>query len=304
MRGASDLVGDEARDRRQQRDRGLRDERRHEADGRRQVQCLHHIGRHVDDQIIHRGRHRERTDRKDGGELLLPEHLRDRRFLLRGRRRGRIVDMVADIDPDRADQHAEQERQPPAPGLQILRAHQRSQKCTEARAEQAADALARELPARDKTAALGHVLDQECGRGAELASRGKALHQPRQHHRDRRQDADRLEGRHQRQHQRAERHQHDRQHQRGLAAVAVSIGAEHDAADRADQERQAEAAEGQKQRGGRIIGWEERLGEVDREIGIDRDVVPFERVADRGCDDQAGDVLFGGSVGFGGDRRR
>ncbi|MGY4422757.1 hypothetical protein ACVWY2_005206 [Bradyrhizobium sp. JR6.1] len=76
--------------------------------------------------------------------------------------------------------------------------------------------------------------------------------------------------------------------------MTVGIGAEHDAADRADQERQAEAAEGQQQRGGRIIGREERLGEIDREIGVDRDVVPFERIADRGCDDQAGDVFLGG----------
>ena len=74
--------------------------------------------------------------------------------------------------------------------------------------------------------------------------------------------------------------------------MAVGIGAEQHAADRARQERQAERTEGQQQRGGRIAGGEERLGEIDREIGVDRDVEPFERIAERGRDDELDDVLF------------
>jgi hypothetical protein len=74
--------------------------------------------------------------------------------------------------------------------------------------------------------------------------------------------------------------------------VPVGIGAKHDAADRANQERQAEGTEGQQQRRGRIVVREERLGNIDREIAVDGDVIPFQRVADRGCNDQPGDVLF------------
>ena len=95
----------------------------------------------------------------------------------------------------------------------------------------------------------------------------------------------------QRHRQRAERHHHDRQQQRGLAAVAVGIGAEQHAADRPRQECQREAAEGQQQGYRRVFVGKERLGEIDREIGIDRDVEPFERIAERGRDHEPGDVL-------------
>ena len=110
--------------------------------------------------------------------------------------------------------------------------------------------------------------------------------------RDRRQDADGLVARHDRDRKRAEGHQDDRDHQRGLAAMAVGIGAEHDAADGANEECQSERAEGQQQRNRRIAVREKSLGNIDGEIAIGGDVVPFQRVADRDRNNEPGEALF------------
>jgi hypothetical protein len=46
------------------------------------------------------------------------------------------------------------------------------------------------------------------------------------------------------------------------------------------QERQRECAQRQQQRNGGIAVREESLRDMDREISVDGDIVPFERVAD------------------------
>ena len=93
-----------------------------------------------------------------------------------------------------------------------------------------------------KPAPLRHMLHQERGRAAEFAAGRKSLHQPRDQHRYRCDDANGRIGRHEGDHQRAQRHQQDRDHQRRLAAVAVGIHAEDHAAQRPGQERQRKCA--------------------------------------------------------------
>ena len=91
------------------------------------------------------------------------------------------------------------------------------------------------------------MLYQKRRRTSELTAGGKSLYQTRGKDGDWCQDADGLIGRHDRNRQRADRHQHDGNHQRGLAAVTVGIGTKNEAADRANQKRQSEGAEGEKQ---------------------------------------------------------
>jgi len=50
---------------------------------------------------------------------LLHEDGADRRIVLGGGRRRRVLDVIADVKADRPDQHAEQEWNAPAPALQI-----------------------------------------------------------------------------------------------------------------------------------------------------------------------------------------
>jgi len=135
------------------------------------------------------------------------------------------------------------------------------------------------------------MLDQKRRRASELAAGGKSLHQTRDDDRDRREDADGRIGGHQRHRKRPGCHHRDGDHQRRLAAMTIRIGAKHDAPDRADQERQSERSECQKQRNRLVVVWKECLRNIDGEIGVDGDIKPFQRVPDRGRDDKPGDVL-------------
>ena len=74
--------------------------------------------------------------------------------------------------------------------------------------------------------------------------------------------------------------------------MAVGIGAQHDAADRTDEESKSERAEGQEQRDRRIAIWKKCPGNIDGEIAIGGDVIPFQRVSDRDRNDEPGEALF------------
>jgi hypothetical protein len=158
--------------------------------------------------------------------------------------------------------------------------------------QQSAQSLTGELPACHEATPVRHMLDQKRGRTAELASGGEALQQTREDDRDRRENADGRVTRHQPDRQRTERHHDDRNHQRRLAAEAIGIGAEHNAADRPRQIRQTERAQRQQQRCRLVLVRKERFRDIDREVAVDGDIVPFQRVADRRRDDQLGNVLL------------
>ena len=75
--------------------------------------------------------------------------------------------------------------------------------------------------------------------------------------------------------------------QRGLAAGAVGVEAEDDAADRPHHEGDAEGRGGEENRGVVVLAREEQFRDHDRHKTEDREVVPLERVADHGGDDGA-----------------
>src|SRR5207342_2935461 len=62
----------------------------------------------------------------------------------------------------------------------------------------------------------------------------------------------------------------------------VGVGAKHEGTKRPHQIRHPECAESQKQRGCRVGSRKKQLGNGDGEIAVDEDVVPFERITDRG----------------------
>ena len=75
--------------------------------------------------------------------------------------------------------------------------------------------------------------------------------------------------------------------QRGLASCTVGVSAKDKCADRPDQIGCAECPE-RKQQGNRFVASrEEQAGDGDGEISVNQQIEPFERVADRGGQDNA-----------------
>ena len=172
----------------------------------------------------------------------------------------------ADVEPGRADQQAEDIGDAPAPGDQLLmrqscvvRAMPNSATMTEmmpvlAHCQLAAEALA-----------VAAVLDQEGDGAAELAADRKPLQQPRERDDDRRGEADRRIARRHHHQDRADHHQRDRQGQPGLAAVRGRYRLPiDDRAQRPHHIGEAERAEGDQQRHGRVAGRERTLRRSSR----------------------------------------
>ena len=79
-----------------------------------------------------------------------------------------------------------------------------------------------------------------------------------------------------------------KRHDQALAAAdPVDIGAEHDGADRAHQRAKPEHAEGIEQRGGLVLGREERLGDVRRIEAEQEEIELLEEIAAGGAQDGA-----------------
>ena len=194
----------------------------------------------------------------------------------------RLADVLADIEADRSDQQPEEKRHTPAPAFELVCCQQAEQDDTEKRCEHCGQPLPEPLKAREKAFVLFGVLDQESGRTAKLAGHSKALQQSRNKHSDGRHNPNCAVGRYDSHQTGPNRHNDDRQQHCGSAPVAVGIGAEHDGAERTHQIRHAERAEGQKQRGCRIGCREKQLGNRDGKIAVGEDVIPLERVANRG----------------------
>src|ERR1700681_592064 len=107
----------------------------------------------------------------------MQEDFPDRRAMLGGGWRGRVLEMITDIDPDRPDQNAEQERNAPAPRVHLRSRHPRCEPDAERRRQHLAKPLAGKLPACDEAAAVGPMLYQKGRRTAEFAAGRKSLHQ-------------------------------------------------------------------------------------------------------------------------------
>jgi hypothetical protein len=227
------------------------------------------------------GQHRLAVLRADDLQAALA-----RRRVLGRRDVQRLFEMAADVHAHRRDQHADDEGHAPAPALHGLGRQRGREHAHHDRAEQHAQALARELPARH-VAAVGRrgVLDQQRGRCAHLAAGREALDEPRQHDQQGRRDADGRVGRREGDQRAAQRHQEDGERHGLLAARAVGVGADHDAAQRPHDEADAEARHRQQQLAVGIEGREEELADHQRKKTVDGEVEELEPVADGGGDD-------------------
>jgi hypothetical protein len=88
-----------------------------------------------------------------------------------------LVELPADVRPDRADEHVEHEGDASPPGLEPNLRKECVEPEAENRREEHRRALGGDLPVGVERLAVGGVLDQERGRGAELAAGRESLEQ-------------------------------------------------------------------------------------------------------------------------------
>ena len=142
----------------------------------RQPQLLHRIGRDVEDQVVRAVGDDRGADRQDHRDRMIPQQVAYRCLgrldLLEFRRLGHAA---ADVEADRPEQEAEEERHPPAPGQKLRLGQGAGQHNTEDRGNDGGQPLARPLPAGEKAFAGLGMLDQEGGGAAELAADREAL---------------------------------------------------------------------------------------------------------------------------------
>jgi hypothetical protein len=210
----------------------------------------------------------------------------------------RLGDPQPDVHGHKDHQEAEQERDPPAPGLQLRVGQQPDQQKGD-RAEHQAD-LHAGLRERGVIAAplRRRVLGEQGGGAAELGARAEPLDDAQQHEQDRRQHADRIVRGQQSDQAGADAHHQRGDDERGAPADAVAEPAEEEAADRAEQECHAERGErDQRAHPGRGVG-EEQLVEDERGGGaVDEEVVPLQGGADQRAGHHATKVAHRGPPG-------
>jgi hypothetical protein len=179
--------------------------------------------------------------------------LRDLRLRLLVHRR--LLELHADVEADQHEHGGEQERDPPAPGLEVgIGLHGRQDE-QHAGGEQVAQWNAGLRPGRPvPAAAVVAVLGRHQDRAAPLAADGEALGEPADEQQDRCRDADRRVCRQQADREGRDPHHHQRDDQHLLAADAIAEVPEDDAAERTCREPDR-------------IGTEREKGRVDR-IGV------------------------------------
>ena len=166
----------------------------------------------------------------------------------------------------------------------MLRREQQRQRDAEDAAHRHRQALAGDLPARIEAApARRRSLDQKRRGRTDLATEGEPLQQAAEDDDDRRRDADARVARRGGQPQRSDGDERDGQDHRWLAARPVGKGTDQDAAERAGEEAHAEGRHRGQQAAELASHRKEGLADVDREVGVDDEVVELERVAGHRC---------------------
>ena len=133
-------------------------------------------------------------------------------------------------------------------------------------------------------------------RAADLAADRQALHHAQHQQQCRGEQADLLVGRQQADQHRRHAHQHDGDEKDGAPAVAVAERAEQRGAERADDHADTEGAEAGEQGGNRIVGGKKKGAEIDRQRSEGQEVVPLQKGAETGGDD---DFSLDGRGAFG-----
>ncbi len=166
--------------------------------------------------------------------------------------------------------------------MQLRPAQRAAEAEAEERGEQFRDVLTGELPAGEEGFAAGGMLNHERGGAAKFSCHGEALQQAGGENPDGRDQPDDGIGRHEGHHGRADDHEPDGESERGFAAGAVSISAQNNRPERTGQVRQAKRSEGEQQRDHRVGVGKEDGGDGGREVAVDEDVEPLQRIADGG----------------------
>jgi hypothetical protein len=151
-------------------------------------------------------------------------------------------------------------------------------------------------PARGEAALAGPRMLGDVGCGAAIfTAEREALAQPQRHQEDRRQPADRGVGRQQSDQEGRGAHHHDGDQEGIFAPDEIADAAEHQRAERTDQESGRVGRKCRQERGGIVAGREEQRGEERRQNGIEIEVIPFEDGAERRSEDD--EFLFARHAG-------
>src|SRR5262245_24081950 len=118
-------------------------------------------------------------------------------------------------------------------------------------------------------------------RAGKFPSDRQSLEKSTAHEGERREEPDGLIGRQQADTTGRDRHENDRPGQRVAAAHRIAPITEEQCAERSGQKSDREDSEGGKQRHRRLFGWKEQGGEHRGKVAIEREVIPFQHVADR-----------------------
>jgi hypothetical protein len=129
---------------------------------------------------------------------------------------------------------------------------------------------------------LGRPFDDERRRAAPFAARREALQQTTDHEQQRREHADRIVVRDEADADRADRHHEDGEQQRRLAPLRIADPADDDASERPGDETDTEGRKGREKRADLVATREEILGDDRRDIAVDREIIPFQDVANHG----------------------
>ena len=215
-------------------------------------------------------------------ELSLADHL------LGGDEVVGLVQVAPHRERDDRQQRADDERDAPAPRLQLIRReeHLLQEQQDKDGAQLAADQRHVLKAGIEAAVLLVGDLGQVGGAGAVFAAKAQALNHAREAEQHRRRDADRGVGRRDRDHQRSEAHEQHRKHQRVAPAVVIGEMAEQPAADGPHDEAERKQDSGVQLLDDRIVAGKERAGEIERERRIGVEVVPLDQVADRTDEDR------------------
>ncbi|MCY1408648.1 hypothetical protein D9M71_239730 [compost metagenome] len=207
-------------------------------------------------------------------------------FLLLGEGFG-FFHATTQVKRDHGTQGADDERNTPAPRIQLFGGQGLLQDDQHTQGDELAGDQGHVLEAGEETAAfLGCHLAQVSGRGTVLTANRQALKQTRHDQQDRCGDTDGFVAGSQGNDQRAEAHHQHRYHQCRLAALAVGIQAHEPATDRAHQKANGEDRGSIEQLRSCVARRKEGFGEIQGKCCVDVPVVPFDHVADRTAEDR------------------
>ncbi|MCY1424732.1 hypothetical protein D9M71_404940 [compost metagenome] len=192
----------------------------------------------------------------------------------------RVLQVQADVAADQPQRRRQQERNAPAPAVQLFGVQLRVEQCGEQRTEQQPRRRARRHQAGVEAALVVRgVLGEEGRRAGVFPRGGEALHQADQEQQQRRQHARLGVGRQQCDAESGAGHDEDGQGQGVTSAVTITDMAPDDAADGADDEGDREHREGGQKAGGLVGGGEEHDCDHGCQVAVGGIVEPLDEVA-------------------------